>query len=189
MTLILILAWCVYGSLLVAAIYFTQATTRRVLGALAGGCAVALIGAGVEGLAHARGWWRYTSGDTPVGPLAMYPLLVVAFAFLALIGWRVMRRFGLRGLTVFLAILAVIGTLRDYFIAGSLMGLVVIAPGVALAIIDALLWAGLTALAITVMRAVSGPSRDDRLAPARTSRLTGHHPDSPRDLPPHRAAD
>ncbi len=33
MTLILILAWCVYGSLLVAAIYFTQATTRRVLGA------------------------------------------------------------------------------------------------------------------------------------------------------------
>ena len=81
----------------------------------------------------------------------MYPLLVVAFAFLALIGWRVMCRFGLRGLTVFLAILAVIGTLRDYFIAGSLMGLVVIAPGVALAIIDALLWAGLTALAITVM--------------------------------------
>ena len=164
MTLILILAWCVYGSLLVAAIYFTQATTRRVLGALAGGCAVALIGAGVEGLAHVRGWWRYTSGDTFVGPLAMYPLLVVAFAFLALIGWRVMRRFGLRGLTVYLAILAVIGTLRDYFIAGSLMGLVVIAPGVALAIIDALLWAGLTALAITVMRAVSGPSRDDRLA-------------------------
>ena len=50
------------------------------------------------------------------------------------------------------------------FIAGSLMGLVVFAPGVALAIIDALLWVGLTALAITVMRAVSGPSRDDRLA-------------------------
>ena len=114
MTLILILAWCVYGSLLVAAIYFAQATTRRVLGALAGGCAVALIGAGVEGLAHARDWWRYTSDDTPVGPLAMYPLVVVAFAFLALIGWRVMRRFGWRGLTVFLAILAVIGTLRDY---------------------------------------------------------------------------
>jgi hypothetical protein len=75
-----------------------------------------------------------------------------------------MRRFGSRGLMVFLAVLAVIGTLRDYFIAGTLMGLVVFAPGVALVIIDALLWAGLTALAITVMRAVSGPSRDDRLA-------------------------
>jgi hypothetical protein len=164
MTLILILAWCVYGSLLVAAIYFTRATTRRVLGALAGGCAVALIGAGVEGLAHAWDWWRYTSDDTPVGPLAIYPLLVVAFAFLALIGWRVMRRFGSRGLTVFLAILAVIGTLRDYLIAGTLMGVVVFAPGLALVIIDAFLWAGLTVLAIAVMRAVSGPSRDDRLA-------------------------
>jgi hypothetical protein len=164
MTPILIVAWCVYGSLLVAAIYFTRATTRRVLGALAGGCAVALIGAGVEGLGHAWGWWRYTSDDTPVGPLAMYPLLVVAFAFLALVGWRVMRRFGSLGLAVFLAILAVMGTLRDYYIAGSLMGLVVFAPGVALAIIDALLWAGLAALAIGVMRALSGPSRQDRLA-------------------------
>ena len=164
MTQILILAWCVYGSLLVAAIYFTRATTRRALGALAGGGAVALVGAGVEALAHARGWWRYTSGDTPIGPLAVYPLVVVAFALLALIGWRVLRRFGSRGLTVFLGILAVVGTLRDYLIAGSLMGLVVFAPGVTLAIIDALLWAGLTALAITVMRAVSGPSRDDRLA-------------------------
>jgi hypothetical protein len=164
MTQILILAWCVYGSLLIAAIYVSRATTRRVLGALAGGGAVALVGAGVEVLAHSRGWWRYTSDDTPFGPLAMYPLLVVAFAFLALIGWRVMRRFGSRGLTVFLAVLAVVGTVRDYFIAGSLMGLVVFAPGIALAIIDLLLWAGLTALAITVMRAVSGPSRDDRLA-------------------------
>jgi hypothetical protein len=164
MTRILILAWCVYGCLLVAAIYFTRATTRRALGALAGGGAVALIGAGVEGLAHAQGWWRYTFGDTPVGPLAIYPLLVVAFASLALIGWRVLRRFGSRGLTVFLAILAVMGTLRDYLIAGSLMGLIVFAPGIALAILDALLWTGLTALAIAVMRGVSGPSRDDRLA-------------------------
>ncbi|HKI16823.1 MAG TPA: hypothetical protein VKA15_03045 [Isosphaeraceae bacterium] len=164
MTQILILACCVYVSLLIAAVYFTRATTRRVLGALAGGGAVALVGAGVEALAHAQGWWRYTSDDTLYGPLAIYPLLVVAFAFLALIGWRVTRRFGSRGLAVFLGILAVVGTLRDYFIAGSLMGLIVFARGVVLAIIDAFLWAGLTALAIAVMRAVSGPARDDGLA-------------------------
>jgi hypothetical protein len=164
MTQILILACCVYLSLLVAAVYLTRATRRRVLGALAGGGAVALVGAGVEALAHARGWWRYTSDDTPYGPVAIYPLLVVAFAFLALIGWRVTRRFGWRGLIVFLGILAVVGTVRDYFIAGSLMGLIVFAPGVGLAIIDALLWGGLTAVAIAVMRAVSGPARDDELA-------------------------
>jgi len=164
MTLILILASVVYLSLLVAAVYFTRATRRRVLGALAGGGAVAVVGAGVEALAHAQGWWRYTSDDTPVGPLAIYPILVVAFTFLALIGWRVARRFGWRGLVVFLGILAVVGTVRDYLVAGSLMGLIVFAPGVVLAIIDAFLWAGLTALAIAVMRAVSGPARDDARA-------------------------
>ena len=161
---ILLLAWCVYGSLLVAAAYLTRATLRRVLGALAGGGVVAVVGAGVEAWEHARGWCRYTADDTPYGPLAMYPLLVVAFAFLALIGWRVTRRFGWRGLCVFLGLLAVVGTLRDYLVAGRLMGLVVFAPGVVLAIIDALLWAGLTALAISVMRAVSGPAREDGLA-------------------------
>ncbi len=164
MTQILILACCVYVSLLLAAIHFTRATRRRVAGALAGGGAVALVGAGVEALASARGWWRYPSDDTPCGPLAIYPLLVVAFAFLALIGWRVTRRFGSRGLTVFLVILAVVGTLRDYLISGSLMGLIVFAPGFVLAIIDAFLWAGLTAMAVAVMRSVSGPARDDRLA-------------------------
>jgi hypothetical protein len=164
MTQILILASCVYMSLLVAAVYFTRATRRRVLGALAGGGAVALVGVGVEALAHAWGWWRYTSDDTPYGPLAIYALLVVAFAFLALIGWRVSRRFGSRGLAVFLGILAVVGTLRDYVISGSLMGLVVFAPGPVLAIIDAFLWAGLTALEIALMRAVSGPAQRDPLA-------------------------
>ena len=73
MTLILILAWCVYGSLLVAAIYFTRATPRRVLGALAGGGVVALVGVGVEAWGHARSWWRYTADDTPYGPPAIYP--------------------------------------------------------------------------------------------------------------------
>jgi hypothetical protein len=98
---------------------------------------------------------------------------VVAFAFLALVGWRVMRRFGGLGLAVFLGILAVVGTLRDYLIAGRLMGLVEFAPGVVLAIIDGLPWAGLTALAIAVMRAVSGPARGPTRAPARRFGLTG----------------
>ena len=44
------------------------------------------------------------------------------------------------------------------------MGLVVFAAGAWLVIIDGLLWAGLTALAIAVMRAVSGPACGDPLA-------------------------
>jgi hypothetical protein len=61
----------------------------------------------------------------------MYPLIIVAYAFLALIGWRVARRFGARGLSVFLGILTVVGTLHDFLIAGGLMGLVVFALCVA----------------------------------------------------------
>ncbi len=164
MTQIMILASCVYLSLLVAAIYFTRANTRRVVGALAGGGAVAVVGAGVEAFAHARGWWRYTSDDTPFGPVAMYPVLVVIFAFLALIGWVVTRRFGWRGMGVFLGALAVVGALRDYFLAGKLFGLIVFAPGALLPIIDGFLWAGLTALAIAVMRLISGPARIEQPA-------------------------
>jgi hypothetical protein len=164
MTQILVLASCVYLSILAAATYFTRAGVRRIAGALAGGVVVAIFGLGVEALAHKRRWWRYTSEDTVVGPLAMYPLIVVIFAFLALIAWRISRRFGLRGLAVSLGVLAVVGTLRDYLVAGKLMDMIVFAPGPVVAIVDGLLWAGLTALAIGVMRLVSGPALDDSLA-------------------------
>ncbi|HKI18711.1 MAG TPA: hypothetical protein VKA15_12570 [Isosphaeraceae bacterium] len=45
-----------------------------------------------------------------------------------------------------------------YLLAGKLMGLIVFAPGALIAIIDGLLWAGLTALAIALMRLISGPA-------------------------------
>ncbi len=93
----------------------------------------------------------------------MYPVLVVMFAFLAIISWAVSRRFGWRGLAVFLISLGVMGALRDYLFAGKFMGLIVFAPGILLAIVDAFLWAGLTLVAIGVMRLVSGPARADRL--------------------------
>jgi hypothetical protein len=164
MTQIMILASCVYLSLLVGVIYFTRASARRVVGALGGGGSVALVGAGVEAIAHARAWWSYPSDDTPVGPVGMYPALVVIFAFLALIGWTIARRFGWRGTAVFLSTLAVVGTLRDYLVDAKLLHLIKFAPGAWLMIIDGLLWAGLTALALAVMRLVSGPVRIERPA-------------------------
>jgi hypothetical protein len=164
MTQILILASCVYLSLLVAAIYFTRASARRVVGALIGGVAVALVGAGVEAFAHARAWWSYPSNDTPISPVGMYPALVVVFAFLALIGWTVARRFGWRGTAVFLSTLAIVGTLRDNLVAAKLVHFIEFAPGVWLMIIDGLLWAGLTVLALAVMPLVSGPARIERPA-------------------------
>ena len=100
---LLLAATGVYLVFLCAVVYFTRATARRVLGALAGGVAVAVAGFGVERLCQALGLWHYPSDDSGRGPLLMYPLLALVWAALALIGWRVVRRFGWRGEAVFLA--------------------------------------------------------------------------------------
>jgi hypothetical protein len=161
---LLIVATGIYAVGLAATIYFTRATPRRVVGALAGGAAVAVVGVGIELLAHQVGLWRYPGVATPYGPPLMYPLVVLIWTALALIGWRVTRRFGWRGQAVYLLALAVVGTLRDYLVAQRAMGLIEIAPGVVPMLVDAALWAGLTGLAQAVMRPIAGPAAGDPLA-------------------------
>ena len=161
---LLLLASCVYLAVLAVTVYFTRATTRRVLGAVAGGAAVAVVGFGVELLCQALGFWRYPSDDSGRGPLLMYPLLVLMWVVLSLLGWRVVRRFGWRGEVVFLALVTLQGTLRDYFEAGQALGMIAIAPGLTTVLVDMVCWAGLTALAQGVMRLVAGPAAADRLA-------------------------
>jgi hypothetical protein len=77
----------------------------------------------------------------------MYPLLVLIWAVLALIGWRVVRRFGWRGEVVFLTVVTLQGTLRDYFEAGQALGMIALTPGLTTVLVDIVCWAGLTALA------------------------------------------
>jgi len=160
---VLPVALCLYGPLLAATAFFTRATWRRFLGALAGGVTVAVVGVGVEILAHTFGIWRYPSTDQPYGPLLMYPLGVMVFTLLALLGWRTMRRFGWRGEIVFLTSLVVIATLRDFLTAGK-VGFIVFAPGPLTVLVDAACWIAMTALAQVMMRVVAGPADSDRLA-------------------------
>jgi hypothetical protein len=161
---LMLLASCVYLAALAATVYLARATTRRVLAAVAGGFAVAVVGFAVEVVCQALGFWHYPSADTGYGPLFMYPLLVLAWAVLSLIGWRVMRRFGWRGEIVFLAVVAAQGTFRDYFEAGQALGVITIAPGIGIVLLDVFLWGGLTALAQGVMRLVAGPAAADPLS-------------------------
>jgi len=162
--LILIAASCVYLVVMVVIAYFTRATKRRATGALIGGVAVGIVGVGVECLAHTMGWWRYPFVGTSYGPPLMYPVVVPMFAALALIGWRITRRFGWRGQTAFLCAVAILGTVRDYRIAAWRPEFIVFAPGMGTALVDATCWAGLLALAQAVMRLVAGPVRQDPLA-------------------------
>ena len=75
-----------------------------------------------------------------------------------------MRRFGWRGQILFLTAVTVVGTIRDYLVAGQALGIIELAPGPLTVLIDAACWTGTTALAQAVMRIVAGPADADRLA-------------------------
>jgi hypothetical protein len=153
----------VYLVVLALTAYLARPGVRRFLGALAGGAAVAVVGVGVEALCHYLGFWRYPSVDEPYGPLTLYPLVVVTFTILALVGWRIARRFGWWGQAAFLATLVLQGTLRDYLVAEQTLGIVVLAPGIPTMLVDAACWMGTAALAQGVMRLVAGRAAADRL--------------------------
>jgi hypothetical protein len=164
----LLLATCVYLVGLALVAYFTRARLRRLVGALAGGLAVAVVGVGVEVLFQSLGLWHYSSIEQPYGPVLMYPVILLMWAGYSLVGWRVMRRFALRGEIIFLAVVMVLGTLRDYLVAEKALGFISLRPGVATMLVDAGCWAGLTALAQGVMRLIGGPAKTDQLARRRS---------------------
>jgi hypothetical protein len=144
--------------------YLTRATRRRFLGAVAGGVTVALVGVGIEVLFQTLGFWHYPSVDQRYGPVLMYPVILLMWAGYSLIGWRVLRRFGFRGEALFLTVIGLLGTLRDFMVAWLMPDVIVFSPGVATVLIDFVLWSGLTALAQGVMWLVAGPAAADRLA-------------------------
>ena len=162
--LLLLTATGVYLVYLCGAVYFTRATACRVLAALAGGAAVAVAGFGVELVCQGLGLWHYPSDNSGRGPLLMYPGLCLLWAVLGLIGWRVVRRFGLRGEAIFLVLVALLGTLRDYLVAGQALRFIALTPGPVTVVVDIVCWAGLTALAQAVMWLVAGPAAADPLA-------------------------
>jgi hypothetical protein len=153
-----------YALALVAAVYFTRATSRRVVGALAGGAIVGLMGLGAIALGEALGLWQIPSASTPYFVPLLYLGLAVSCSPIYLITWRVARRFAWRGLAVFIGVVAVIGPPRDYLYAATFPEWIVFAPGVAPVLADAATYVAIVALGHAVMRLVAGPAREDRFA-------------------------
>jgi len=164
-----IILWtCAYLVELVVVIYFTRATTLRVVGALVGGAAAALLGMGAIALCEAVGWWRIPFASMPYFLLLFYLGLSISLTPIYLVTWRLARRFRWRGLAVFIGIVAVIGPPRDYLIASMFPKWMVFAPGVAPIVADGVTYVGMVVLGHVVMRLIAGPASDDRLArPAR----------------------
>ena len=165
MTTLEIILWtCAYLVALVAVIYFTRATARRVEGALVGGAAAGLLGMGAIALSEALGWWHIPFVPT----LSFFPLFYVGLAIsltpIYLVTWRLARRFGWRGVAVFIGIVTVIGPPRDYLYATTFPRWMVFAPGVLPILADAVTYLGMMTLGHAVMRLIAGPANEDQLA-------------------------
>ncbi len=159
----ILLMICIYLAFLGVLIYFTRATARRVIGALAGGAAAGFLGLGMIALSESQGWWRVPSGTVPYFRLQLFLAFAVSMAPAYLITWRVARRFGGRGLAVFLGVVTVIGPPRDYLIAATFPEWMTFAPGIAPVLADAATYLGMMAIGHAVMYLVAGPARIDLL--------------------------
>jgi hypothetical protein len=163
-TLQLIIFTCAYLAALIVVIYFTRATSRRVLGAFAGGAVVGVFGMGAIVLGNTLELWRVPIfWIRPYFVVLFYLGLAISVTPIYLVTWRLARRFGWRGLAVFTCIVAIIGPPRDYLYAAKYPAWMVFAPGVGPIIADSLAYVGIVLIGHAVMRLVAGDSRADRL--------------------------
>ena len=149
---------------LIVVTYFTRATVRRVVGALAGGAVGSLSGIKAIALCEALGLWRVPFASTPYFMTVLYVGLAITLAPIYLVTWRLTRRFGWRGLVVCVGIVAIIGPPRDYWYAMTFPKWMVFSPGIAPILADSAAYVGIVLVGHAVMRIVAGPARGDRLA-------------------------
>jgi hypothetical protein len=141
----------------------TRATARRILGAAVGATVGGVLALAVVALGERLGWWHMVISWTPYY-LTLFVLGCTVGAFVFLITWRIERRFGWRGLALFLLSVAIIGPPRDMWYMRQFPEWGHYGPGLAPVFAIAGTYVLLVGLGHAVMRLVAGPSRADRLA-------------------------
>ena len=148
--------------------YFTRATRRRVLSALAAAPAYAALNILWDRVAAGLGWWTFPFASSWVETVPLYvPAGLVAGGAFGLVGWRVVRRWPRgRGLAAFLLAWGVWGVIHDYggLAATGATNLLTFGPGVTPVIADFLTYVTCGALAQLAIRLVAGPASADVLA-------------------------
>ena len=147
-----------------AAAYFTRANMRRILAALAAGAAFGVVGLFGMVLGEAEGWWRVPQAGVSHFHLLIWIGLAVSCVPTYLVLWRIVRRFGGRGLAVCIVVVTIIGPPRDYWIAAMFPKWMTFAPGIAPILADAAIYTLLIIVGHVVMRLVAGPAHADSLA-------------------------
>ena len=150
-----------------AAVYLTRAKRRRMAGALMATLIFTALNVLWDVAAHEAGWWSYPSQARPFLPLPVYFAQDLVWGgALGLVGWRIQRRFGLRGVAAFVLLLSVIAAVRDFAYA-SITKAIAFGPSPASPLAEFACWATLLAIAQATIRLVGGPSTRDGLARAR----------------------
>jgi len=144
--------------------YLTRAKMPRIAGALCGSAVFGVAGLLALSLGEAQGWWRVPKAGSSHFRLLLWLALAVSCTPIYLITWRVARRFGGRGLAVFVLAAAVVGPARDYMVATKFPEWIAFSPGITPILAVAMLYAFLVAAGHTVMGIVSGPAQGDALA-------------------------
>ena len=153
-----------YLALFLLVTYFTRAKARRILGALAGGGVFGVVGLLALALGEAQGWWQLPKAGSSYFHLLLWLGFAVSAAPSYLILWRVVRRFGGRGLAVCVLIATIIGPPRDYWIAANFPAWMTFAPGIVPVLADAAIYVLFFVVGHAVMRIVVGPAQGDSLA-------------------------
>jgi hypothetical protein len=144
--------------------FLTRATRRRAVGALVASIPIVPMVMLLDLAAARLGWWSYPSIPRANVLLPAYIATALWYgAALGLIGWRVIRRFGGRGLLAFLALFGLYGAARDHLFS-STTGLIVFGSGALPRIADFLAYASGAAVVQLLMLWIVGRPGGDPLA-------------------------
>jgi hypothetical protein len=126
-----------------------------------------------DGIASRFGWWRYPSVTGGNAPLAWYVAAALGHgAAFGLVGWRVIRRWGMPGLLAFILLFAIFGVVRDYGYSTT-THFIIFGPGPIPLLADLLSYLSAAAVVQLLMPCIVGSARSDALARASKASTIG----------------
>jgi hypothetical protein len=153
----IVIVWIGFG----VAVYFAQASLRRVSGALAGGVAIMLLLMVEEMLPASMRYFNWTVAGQPTA--LVYAGVIPYGALVGLLGWRITRRFGWRGQLALLVAASIGGPIRDHLYTNFRMPGIAGVPGILAWFTQSVFWLSGVGSGQAMMRLIAGPAGHDRL--------------------------
>ena len=151
------------GTFFLIAAYFSRAGQRRIFGVTIASCLVAIYVMGMDYFAAKMNWWHYPAYVNGYGPIEWYITLGLAYGgALGFVGWRILRRFGLKGFAIFVIGFTTYGITRDY-VASSVSNIIIFSSGPIPWIADFCSYASALILVQLILLVLVGTPKSDKL--------------------------